>query len=155
MPGEATNIEARVRDLERREAARTLLYTYADRIDAADFDAVGALFRPDASYDFMGRVRNGRDAIVARLRRALSEFDRTSHHVSNVLVRLDGDAVLVSAGVYAYHVRDSGPAWHVWGRYRQRLIPEGQTLAIAEMQLAGIDASPRDPGQRDLFARHP
>jgi uncharacterized protein (TIGR02246 family) len=136
------DLEARLRDLERREAARTLLYTYADRIDAADFDAVAALFRPDASYDFMGHLRNGRDAIVARLQRALSEWDRTSHHVSNVLVRFDGDAVLVSAGVYAYHVRDSGAVWHVWGRYRQRLVPDGETLAIAEMQLVGIDSSP-------------
>jgi ketosteroid isomerase-like protein len=150
------DLEATVRDLAAREAVRQVFYTYVDRIDAGDLEAVGALFTAEATYDFMGTERQGVDKIIGRIRRALSDFDRTSHHVSNALVEIDGDRARLSASLYAYHSRkESGDAWHFWGRYAQGLnLVDGRWL-ITHMALIGIDGSPMAVEERALFPGRP
>lgn len=150
------DLAAAVLRSQRSAAALDVLHTYVDRVDAGDIEAVGALFRPDATYDFMGNVSEGRDVIVVRLRQALSEFDRTSHHVSNALVGVDGDTASVSASLYAFHRRSQdGIAWHFWGRYKQRLVRRNVGWVIAHMQLIGIDAEPLAPAERSLLPGRP
>jgi uncharacterized protein (TIGR02246 family) len=149
-------LESTVRDLAAREAIRQVFYTYVDRIDAGDIAAVEALFTSDATYDFMGNERQGRENIGRRLRRALSDFDRTSHHVSNALVEVTGDNASLSAGLYAYHVRKVGnEPWHFWGRYTQQLILVDGLWRIARMALIGIDGSPMTDEERALFPGRP
>jgi ketosteroid isomerase-like protein len=150
------DLEATVRDLAAREAVRQIFYNYVDRIDAGDLDAAGALFAPDATYDFMGIERQGVDKIIGRIRRALSDFDRTSHHVSNALVEIEGDRARLSASLYAYHSRrESGEAWHFWGRYTQRLTSTGGRWLITHMALIGIDGHPMAADERALFPGRP
>lgn len=143
-----------LRLLAAREAARTPLYTYVDRVDVGDLDAVGALFRAEGTYDIVGTEHRGPEQIVPALRTALAPFDRTSHHVSNPLIEVDGDRALLSASLYAYHrYRDTGAVWHFWGRYTQRLVPRGGGWAIAHMALIGIASDP--PGEPARFTGHP
>ena len=149
-------LEATVRELAAREAIRQVFYTYVDRIDAGDIAAVEALFTVDATYDFMGNERQGRENIARRLRRALSDFDRTSHHVSNALIEVAGEAASLSAGLYAYHLRKVGTEpWHFWGRYTQDLVRIDGQWRIARMALIGIDGSPMTDDERALFPGRP
>lgn len=90
------------------------LYTYLDRIDAGDLDAVGRLFAPDGVYDILGTEHHGPDTIVRTLRSALAAWERTSHHGSNPLVAVDGDTATVSASLYAYHASGE-TVWHFLG----------------------------------------
>lgn len=128
------------------------LYTYVDRVDAGDIDAVGALFLPDGVYDILGDEHRGPEPIVRVLRTALAEWERTSHHVSNPLVDVDGEAARVSASLYAYHAGGDA-VWHFWGRYTQHLVRRGDGWMIAHMALVGIASDP--PGDPDRFRGHP
>ncbi len=150
------NLETIVRALAAREAIRQTFHSYVDRVDAGDIDAVGALFTDDATYDFMGAERQGRDKITGRLRRALSDFTHTSHHVSNELIEVDADTARLSAGLYAYHARKpDGAAWHFWGRYEQSLVRVDEKWLITRMSLIGIDGSPMTTDERALFPGRP
>lgn len=144
----SVSTDAAIADLVAREEIRSELYTYADRVDAGDIGAVGALFLDDGTYDILGTHCRGRDRIVARLSESLSQFERTSHHVSNPLIVLRGSAAHLSASLYAYHVRPDGTSYEFWGRYLQDLSLGGAGWAIAHMTLMGIDARPIDPGRR-------
>ena len=129
------------------------LYRYVDRVDAGDLDAVGGLFVTDAVYDVLGTEAHGPEAIVGALRRALSHWERTSHHATNPVVDPDGDGgARISASVYAYHGRRD-EVWHFWGRYTQDLVPRDDGWAIARMALIGIASDP--PGDPALFTGHP
>ncbi|GAA2890070.1 hypothetical protein GCM10010472_55710 [Pseudonocardia halophobica] len=128
------------------------LYTYLDRVDAGDVDAVGALFTEDGVYDILNTEHRGPADIVRYLRTALSAWERTSHHASNPLVDVAGDTARISASLYAYH--SAGEAvWHFWGRYTQRLVRRGDGWAIAHMALIGIASDP--PGDPAQFTGHP
>jgi uncharacterized protein (TIGR02246 family) len=150
------DLEILVHNLTAREAIRDVLYTYVDRIDAGDVDAVAELFTADATYDFMGNERQGRDNISRRLSRALADFDRTSHHVSNALVGVESGTATLSASLYAYHSRRSTrEPWHFWGRYTQRLVLVDTRWLIEHMALIGIDGSPMTDAERALFPGRP
>lgn len=138
-----------------RQAVVDVIHRYADRVDALDIDAVTALFHEDASVWLLGCQRNGAAAIDRHLRRALGTFEATSHHVTNALVAIDGDRAEVSAGIYAWHARRSGDAWHFYGRYTFRLI---RTAAwrITHLRLDGIGGGPdADPAERSFYTGHP
>ena len=151
------DLQRSVLDLQDREQIRSILYTYVDRVDAGDIGAVTNLFTADIRYDFMGTERVGRDRVGQRIRRALAQFDRTSHHVSNLLVTVDGDRASQSASLYAYHrYRESGAAWHFWGRYQQSLIRIDGGWQVSAMGLAGIDGDPvSSPQEQALYRGHP
>jgi uncharacterized protein (TIGR02246 family) len=153
----ADDLADQVRELRDREAIREILYTYVDRVDAGDIDAVAALFADDAVYDFMGTERQGRDRIGQRIRRALAQYAHTSHHLSNPLVVVDGDTARQSASLYAYHVRSEDESvWHLWGRYRQVLERRGDGWQIVRMELHAIDGFPnRSDEERALYKGHP
>ena len=73
-----------------------LIYTYAERIDAGDFDGVADLFA-HAEMTFAGNehVISGRDRIAALYARTTRRYDdgtpRTKHVLTNVIVTPDGD----------------------------------------------------------------
>lgn len=103
------------------EAVRTLVHTYAERIDAGDLDGLAALFehatwRP-AGEDFV--ARGARE--VRRMYEPVILYDgspRTKHLTSNVTVEVDGE--LARARSY-YTVMQSAPGFPlqaiVSGRY--------------------------------------
>ena len=78
-----------------------LLYTYAERIDAGDFEGVGELFahgrilgRPDGPPE---TVFEGRDRVRALYERSTRRYDdtgtpRTKHLTTNALIEVDEDA---------------------------------------------------------------
>ncbi|MCO5397409.1 nuclear transport factor 2 family protein [Ralstonia soli] len=73
---------------------RELIVDYATAIDSRDFDALDAIFTPDAYIDYraMGGVDGRYPEVKAWLRSVLPAFPNTQHMVGNVSVRLDGDA---------------------------------------------------------------
>src|SRR5256885_6848085 len=87
---------------ESYHAITTLLYRYAEYMDAADFDALAALFA-DATLTNEGvaaEIRGG-DAISALYRRTNRVHDdgtlRTRHLTSNVILDIDEEAHTAAA----------------------------------------------------------
>lgn len=79
-----------------RQDVANLIYTYAELIDAGDFDGVGVLL-DDATVTFEGHAMSleGHEAIAALYRSTTRRYDdgtpKTKHVMTNVIVEVDGD----------------------------------------------------------------
>ena len=124
--------------LDEREIEQLMVH-YIDRVDANDPVAAAECFAPDGLGIYWGEYR-GREAIATRLGSILEAFSATSHHLSNVAIRLDGDTATSQAYVYAFHrrVEDHSPL-HVWGRWVDELArtEEGWRFTRREVVLVG------------------
>ncbi len=111
------------------DAIETLIYTYAERIDLADFEGVGALF---AHGPFVGETEDGGsyalrgEALAKGLRGAVQLYEgnpRTKHVTTNVAVEVDEAARTGLARAY-FVVLQQTPALPlqpiVSGRYDDR-----------------------------------
>jgi uncharacterized protein (TIGR02246 family) len=100
-------------------AIEKLIIGYAALNDAADWDAVAALYVPDGRMsrpvspdDFI----EGRDAILAAFK---SRPARTTRHIcANVRVRVDGDSAAAESQIMLFTAKDTPP---LVGSYHDRL----------------------------------
>ncbi|HVX19987.1 MAG TPA: nuclear transport factor 2 family protein [Acidimicrobiales bacterium] len=112
-----------------REQITDLLFTYADRIDAGDFDGVADLFADaDVTFEGFDQVRHGRDEVRAMYEASTRRYDdgtpRTKHVMTNVVVTVDEPAGTATARSY-FTVLQAVPDRLalqpiVAGRYRDR-----------------------------------
>lgn len=83
---------------------RSLIYSYAELIDAGDFDGVADLFAHARIVAGNGQVFEGRDTLRALWSDSVRTYDegapRVCHLISNVNVSLDDDGV--GAGARSY-----------------------------------------------------
>ena len=103
-----------------------LLTTYCERIDAADFDGVGALFASDGRLvDPDGRVIVSGPAAVAAFYRSIVKLHngspRTSHTVFDVVEGSDG---VVRSRYSVAQDMGAGPVVVIEGRYED-VIADG------------------------------
>jgi ketosteroid isomerase-like protein len=121
-------------ELVARERIRDTIARYAHLVDRGRIDELVALFTEDATLEAGDRPpARGRDAIRAvflgtgrRLASAAAPLIR--HHVSNVLIDVGGpDAATASS--YFLAVTERGPDH--WGRYRDRLVRQGDHWLFA------------------------
>jgi uncharacterized protein (TIGR02246 family) len=87
------------------EAIATLIYTYAERIDAGDFDGVAELFgQATLTFEGFGEAIAGRDAIRSLYERTTRRYDdgtpRTKHVMTNVMVDAGEDGVSATSRSY-------------------------------------------------------
>jgi ketosteroid isomerase-like protein len=101
-------------------AIEKLIIGYAAHNDAADWDAVAALYVPDgrmsrpiAPDDFI----EGRDAILAAFK---ARPPRTTRHIcANIRVWVDGDSATAESQIMLFTAKDATP---LVGSYHDRLI---------------------------------
>jgi hypothetical protein len=111
------------------EAITTLIYTYAERIDAGDFAGIGELFaHATLTFEGFGNAVTGRDAIAALYERTTRRYDdgtpRTKHVMTNVIVELGEDPKTATSRSY-FTVLQAVPGALalqpvIAGRYRHR-----------------------------------
>jgi len=111
------------------EAITTLIYTYAERIDAGDFAGIGELFA-DATLTFegFGDAVTGRHDIERLYERTTRRYEdgtpRTKHVMTNVIVEVAGDEASATSRSY-FTVLQAVPGALtlqpvIAGRYRHR-----------------------------------
>jgi 3-phenylpropionate/cinnamic acid dioxygenase small subunit len=131
-------------ELEARELVRDTIARYAHSVDGGRFDDLVALFTPDGVLEVEGEpAHRGRDAIRAfvtgtgRDLAAGTGAPRIRHHVSNVLIDLEGPDQ-ARASCYFLAVTDRG-ADH-WGRYRDdlALVADGWRFARRRVRTDGV-----------------
>ena len=85
-----------------------VIYTYADCTDRGDFEALFDCFHPDAMFQFQeeGIPLPVRDFFSAQSD-AGAGFKETMHHLSNTIIRLDGENAKTQSYVLAHHVMKS------------------------------------------------
>lgn len=129
----------------------TVAYTYA--LDTKDWDALDEVFVPDATA-FLTEPLEGRDAIKARVRRALEPMDTSQHMISNHQIVVDGDQATCRCYLQAQHVRQAAhgsPNFVVAGRYDDRLVrtPSGWRIVRRELSIMWTDGNPAVARERD------
>jgi uncharacterized protein (TIGR02246 family) len=133
-------------ELAAREQIRDTIARYAHCVDGGRFDEFVELFTPDGVLEVEGDpAHRGRDAIrafVAGTGRDLAAdtgAPRIRHHVSNVVIELDGRD-RARARCYFLAVTDRG-ADH-WGRYRDELRRDGDRWRFAHRRVRTDGAPP-------------
>lgn len=137
--------DKRMRGLADRVEIADVLNEYCRTLDLMDLDTLGRLFTADCVVEYgpEQHLRSvGAAAVSAALQR-LWRFTRTSHHLSNIQISLDGDdeAAAVSY-VIAWHERPDGSTATLWGQYHDRLVRtiEGWRIARRRQVMNGNDA---------------
>ena len=128
---------------ESHHAITTLMFRYAEYLDAADFDAIAELFA-DASLTHEGGAGEiaGGDAIGRLYRRTNRVHDdgtlRTRHLTSNVIVDIE-EVPGTAAARSAFVVFQQTPALPlqpiVTGRYRDRFARTGRGWRFAQRHI--------------------
>ena len=140
------------------EAITKLIYTYAERIDAGDFDGVAEVFA-DATMTFEGfsEAVVGRDAIAALYARTTRRYEdgtpRTKHVMTNVMVDVADDGRAASSRSY-FTVLQAVPGELalqpvIAGRYRHTYTFAENRWRVATMHII-IDLT-GDLGHHMLF----
>ena len=138
--------EDRLRDLEDKQAIAEVLHAYCAYLDRMDLDELAALFTADCIVDYGPEARlqsHGAGGLHHDLAR-MWRWARTSHHLSNVIVTLDGDGEHAGAISYviAWHERPDGSTATMMGQYQDRLVREDGRWRISRRRqvLIGNDA---------------
>jgi uncharacterized protein (TIGR02246 family) len=85
------SLEARVERLEARAEIQELLIRYTFLIDDHEFEALGELFAPDATFGSPGSTHVGRAAIVANYRKLGELYPITVHEARGCVTDFLGD----------------------------------------------------------------
>lgn len=128
-----------------------VLYAYCEAVDEFRIDALVELFCPDCRFDRgFEMVHVGRAALREFMTASLSRYGASSHHVSNVRVRLDGDSsAQATSYVHAFlRFKGSCETAQLWARYHDRLVERDDRWLIAERAI-------RAAGWKDLPAAGP
>ncbi len=131
--------------IEDRLAIADVLNRYCLCLDLMDLDGLAGLFTEDChvSYGPEDRLTSrGRSALRHDLER-LWRWRRTSHHLSNVEVRVENDRAQASSYLIAWHEGQDGRTATIYGRYEDRLVRTEGGWRIAErvQYMNGNDAA--------------
>ena len=154
----ADGLESALSELIDARAIEQTLVAYFDRIDANDPVGASEFFAPDVEVEIMtGKRYQGRERFARAVGRVLDQYERTSHHLTNVSTSIEGNTAQALAYVYAYHrMAATGEPWHLWARIRDRFERRDGRWVVVEHVLLGVDSVPhRDDIPRDWYAGHP
>jgi SnoaL-like domain len=126
-------------ELESRARIEDALRSYCRGIDRLHGPSIEAAFHPGAMLVDYGAESFTIEAFVPYVLESLArKFVATQHRLSNITVKLDGDAALVEAYVLATHVaqNDAGRTMYTFtGRYIDRFENRGGDWRIVHRQL--------------------
>ena len=145
-----------LQEIQDHHAIEHLMVRYIDRIDANDPHGAAACFAEDGIGVYWGEYQ-GRAAIAERLTGILDAFHATSHHLSNVMLNIDGNHATGLAYVYAFHrYAETFEPMHYWGRWVDEIKKVDGEWLFARREVVGIGQLTRgDPTPDAPFPGHP
>jgi len=125
------------------QAIQQLVYGYAERIDAGDFEAVAALMR-QAKIIFLpsAEVLEGSRQVLAAHRSRVKIYPHTgtpctTHYVNNLVIGLDGDeASAQSLFTVTQALENFALQTIMSGRYYDRFVKEREAWRFSERTIA-------------------
>jgi hypothetical protein len=141
-------VERALADLIDRRAIDDLLFRYATALDTRQWDLLDQVFTPDAAIDYS--TSGGIAGTPADLKRwfqdeAFVPFTSWQHHMTNMVVELDGDTATGRTTVYNplahTDAEGAGVVLHVGAWYDDRFArtPEGWRIAARSVGMAWTD----------------
>lgn len=114
--------------LEEKDAIREVLARYCFALDGGKFDEMAALFTADGTWQtFFGKA-TGRKAIAefaAGLRAHRTENPRAIHHMTNIVITLDGGTAKVRSNWTTVQNSPEGPKIGSGGAYDDDMVKLG------------------------------
>lgn len=132
-------------EMSDRQAITDILVEYCCALDRMDLPRLVTLFTDDCFVEYGSEPAlqsRGAAELESSLER-MWRWQRTSHHLSNVLIEFNGrDEANVSSYVHAWHERPNGNTATILGQYRDRLVRFDERWRIAErrMEMNGSDS---------------
>ncbi len=117
---------------EDEDQIRRTLSEYSQRCDDGRFEEWADLFTDDARFVLSGQVTEGRDSIRTMMAAMMLPDRRGQHVISNSLVDLDGDSATASTDYLFVRPTSEGPTIVAAGRYRDRLVRDGNRWRFRE-----------------------
>jgi 3-phenylpropionate/cinnamic acid dioxygenase small subunit len=114
--------------LEEKDAIRDVLSEYCFCIDMNRFADMAALFAEDGTWDTAFGKATGRpdiEALVRRIAGPSAPRARPIHAVSNVVIRVDGDAARVQSNWVLVQNSEQGPKVGSGGSYTDEMVKQG------------------------------
>ena len=114
--------------LEEKDAIREVMARYCFALDDGQFADMAALFTEDGTWQtFFGKA-TGRQAIAdfaAGLRVHRTDNPRAIHHVTNIVITLDGDTAKVRSNWTTVQNSPDGPKIGSGGAYDDEMVKLG------------------------------
>jgi uncharacterized protein (TIGR02246 family) len=114
--------------LEEKDAIREVMARYCFALDDGRFADMAALFTEDGTWQtFFGKA-TGRQAIAefaAGLRAHRTDNPRAIHHVTNIVITLDGDTAKVRSNWTTVQNAPEGPKVGSGGAYDDEMVKIG------------------------------
>jgi 3-phenylpropionate/cinnamic acid dioxygenase small subunit len=116
-----------------------LLFEYAGRIDAGDFEGVAELFRHGRICSAFGEVV-GYEAVLAMYQSSTRLYadgtPRTRHLTTNLAIRIDGDRAHCDSTFTVMQALDDFPLQAIiCGRYEDTLVRDGSGWRFEERRM--------------------
>lgn len=119
-------------ELEEKDAIREVMAEYCFCLDNDRFADMAALFTEDGTWDTAFGKGTGRaeiEALVRRIRQSASSRPRAIHHVTNIVIKLDGDRALAASNWVVVQNGEQGPMIGSAGSYADQFTKQnGQWL---------------------------
>jgi hypothetical protein len=138
-----------LRQLLDRQEIMAVMAAYTRCADLNQPERQAAVFVQDGrvKYHPAGWIV-GRAALVEALRTAIAKYSNTSHHLGNIEIDFEGpDSATAQSTVIAWHRRNDGSEWTLYGRYVDRWTRTEQGWRLAERELRAAGAVGRDDSE--------
>jgi hypothetical protein len=116
-------------DLAEKDLIRELMAEYCFRLDNDRFADMAALFTDDGTWDTAFGKGTGHaeiEALVRRIRGA-GPRPRAIHHVTNLVIKLDGTAAKCFSNWVTVQNSDQGPKIGSAGSYDDDIVKQGDS----------------------------
>jgi hypothetical protein len=113
-------------DLAEKDAIRELMAEYCFRLDNDRFADMAALFTDDGTWDTAfgkGTGHAGIEALVRRIR-GTGPHARAIHHVTNLVIKLDGTTAKCFSNWVTVQNSDQGPKIGSAGSYSDDIVKQ-------------------------------
>ncbi len=107
--------------LEDRVAIRELNDLYGDGVVRCDPATWGSIWADEATWDFMGQLLKGREAIVGLWNGAMSQFESVSFVCAPAAIEVDGDTATGRTQTQEILKGKDGSTRYIGGLYEDKL----------------------------------
>ena len=144
-----------LRQLQDRQEITAMMAAYARCADMNQPEEQAEVFIDDCRVKYHpDDWIEGRSAVTEALRTALTRYSKTSHHVGTIEIDFEGpDSAAAQSTVIAWHRRNDGSEWTLYGRYVDRWTRTEQGWRLAERELRAAGAVGRDDSQLPPLGR--
>ena len=115
-------------DLEEKDAIREVMAEYCFRLDNDRFADMAALFTEDGTWDTAFGKGTGRaevEALVQRIRQSATVRPRAIHHVTNIVIKLEGSSAKIFSNWMTVQNSEQGPKIGSAGSYTDDMVKQG------------------------------